>query len=134
VVKRWTELEQYLNEALGNVAAPPSAAVPAAMQQRSASDYAIEHAEYMVVVGAEQLLASIEALSAAELKMEESQADDDGTVADARDTVWEHVRGLRSDIYEFRKRRDRLSSVPCAPQEGAAGVALPREPEPKGGA
>jgi hypothetical protein len=75
---------------------------------RSDKDYAIEHAAYMAT-DAERLLAAIEALSAAELRLEESGEDDDGTVADARDNVWGATRSLRSGIYEFRKRRDRAA-------------------------
>lgn len=95
-----------------DAAQPSQAPVVQAVQvgpERTPQDYAIEHAEYMAVNG-ESLLAAIEALSAAELKQEETGEDDDGAVADARDDVWSATRALRSGIYEFRKRRDRASS------------------------
>ena len=106
--------EQLTAFALGIEAAaqPSQAPVVQAVQvgpERTPQDYAIEHAEYMAVNG-ESLLAAIEALSAAELKQEETGEDDDGAVADARDDVWSATRALRSGIYEFRKRRDRASS------------------------
>lgn len=94
----------------------PKAQAEPLTDERTQQDYAIEHAEYMAK-DADQLLQAIEALSAAEAKREE--ADDDtpeleGAVHDARDVVWERVRGLREGVYEFRKRRGRaLSQQPA---------------------
>ena len=82
---------------------------PSAAQARTPTDFALEFAEYMAT-GAEQLLASLDALSAAELVREET-GEDDGDVHDARDDVWGNVSSLRSAIYEFRKRRDRIDST-----------------------
>jgi hypothetical protein len=90
--------------------APQAEAVQA--PERTAKDYAIEHAEYMAT-DAERLLEAINALSAAELLQEEAD-EDDGTVADARDDVWSATRSLRSGIYEFRKRRDRARTLASA--------------------
>ena len=78
---------------------------------RTPQDYAIEHAEYMAKK-AEHLLTAIEALSAAELALEESdETEDQGAVADARDVVWDAHRSLNAGIYEFRKRRDRAAAM-----------------------
>ena len=85
------------------------------LRERTPTDYALEHAEYMAKDG-DELLSALEALSAAELVLEESGEDDDGAVADARDAVWGRVRALRSGLYEFRKRRDRARSL-AAPKE-----------------
>ena len=78
----------------------------AAAGERSPTDYALEFAEYMAK-GAEQFMKALNEEDALRLRREESDDVDDDTIYDAGTSRSEAMRGLRSDIYEFRKRRDR---------------------------
>lgn len=92
-----------------------------APRERSAADYAIEHAEYMAA-SAERLVESINNLVLAERQRDEIEGDEpegivaasDHAVDSARETVDEHMRGTVNRIYEFRKRRDRALAAPLA--------------------
>lgn len=79
---------------------PMLAAAPSHSQQsaRSPQHYAIEHAEYMAVSG-EQLMDYLNEIA----------NEDDGVLV-PDDRFGDYIGGLRSGVYEFRKRRDRCSS------------------------
>lgn len=64
---------------------------------------ALEFAEYLAN-GAERLLGAINAHGALTLRREDSDDVDDDTMHDAYAEIVEYQTGLRSDIYEFRKR------------------------------
>lgn len=95
---------------------------PTQHRDRTPQDFAIEFAEYMAK-GAEALITAINADAEVRLRIAESDDVSDDDEHDAQATVSEMQRALQSDIYEFRKRRDRAASTPSpAP---AVGVPLP---------
>lgn len=79
------------------------------LADRSPQDYAIEHAEYMAK-DAEALLLALEQEDALRLRRAESDDVDADEVYDAGVSRAELATGLRSGIFEFRKRRDRAAS------------------------
>ena len=81
---------------------------------RTPQDFAIEFAEYMAK-GAEALITAINADAEVRLRIAESDDVSDDDEEDAQATVSEMQRALQSDIYEFRKRRDRAPSTPASP-------------------
>ena len=76
-------------------------------RQEEPTARALEHAEYLAK-GAEALLESVNAYFA-----------EDGDEQAKQEAMTDHMRGLRCDIYEFRKRRDKV----------AAPAAVAREPQ-----
>jgi hypothetical protein len=108
--------------------ASPSAAIPDA---RTATDYALEHAEYLAK-GAEQFIEDVNLLAQCEQQRDELQGDDPEGVVDAadhaidsaKDGVDEGMRSLRNRIYEFRKRHARATDrrEPATGEPGPAGT------------
>lgn len=83
---------------------------------------ALEFAEYLAK-GAEQLLDAVNVLA------EVRESDEDGEIEpraehEAETTVSEYMSGLRSDIYEFRKRRDRCDQLSTAATPSAVKEQL----------
>lgn len=81
------------------------------MSDRTPTDYALEHAEYMATA-AERLLDAINAEGALQLRQ-----DVDGDVSDDEfsEANWERgesMSALSNRIYEFRKRRDSAAAAP----------------------
>lgn len=74
--------------------------------ERTAKDYAIEFGEYLAR-GAEELLQALNHHGDLLFRQEEGEDIDDDDLFHARELVAEFKDGLRRDIYEFRKRRDR---------------------------
>lgn len=74
--------------------------------ERSASDYAIEHGEYLAR-SAEHMIEKVNTLAEAELRREDSDDDSDSDVDDARGDVTEALGSLRNAIYGFRTRAKR---------------------------
>ncbi|CAN7361888.1 hypothetical protein LJR118_002137 [Acidovorax sp. LjRoot118] len=74
--------------------------------ERTAKDFAIEFGEYLAR-GAEQLLQALAIHDVLLMHIEEGEEIDQSELDEAREAVSEHRRALSSDIYEFRKRRDR---------------------------
>lgn len=74
--------------------------------ERTAKDFAIEFGEYLAR-GAEQLLQALAIHDVLMMHIEEGEEFDQSELDEAREAVSEHRRALCSDIYEFRKRRDR---------------------------
>lgn len=96
---------------------------PISSDTRSPTDYALEHAEYLAR-GAEQLLSSINALAKVRDQVEQDTDNEMGDHAnrltDAETQLSEAAKGLQSDIYEFRKRRDRAQApAPVVSPKGA---------------
>ncbi|MDD0981334.1 hypothetical protein [Pseudomonas shahriarae] len=87
----------------------PAAAV---LSERSPKDYAIEHAEYMAK-SADDVLAQFQAYGLALLAVDEGGDDGEGELFEnvdaARSDLQESLLNLRSMVYEFRKRRDRIA-------------------------
>lgn len=83
--------------------------------ERTAKDYAIEHAEYMAQ-DAERMLSAINALNAQ--RDEDGDAFDESALEQAQQSVSEAFGAMRSGIYEFRKRRDRAMQAQAAPGAG----------------
>lgn len=79
----------------------------------------IEHAGYMATA-AEALMRALNDEDAARLRREESDDVDDDTVYDAGTTRSEYATKLRSAIYEFRKRRDRVAIAAHGTADGGA--------------
>lgn len=95
-----------------------------AADTRSPTDYALEHAEYLAR-GAEQLLSSINALAMLRDQVDQDSdnvlGDHGDLLSEAETHLSEAAKGLQSDIYEFRKRRDRAQApAPAALAKGAA--------------
>lgn len=87
------------------------------LPERMPIDYALEFAEYMAK-GAEALLESLNARDAYRLSIEDSGADVEPEDMQGHDeAVNDHLSGLRRDVHEFRKRRDRAARTAL---EGAA--------------
>ncbi len=86
------------------LAAAPEAPVTT---ERSNKEYAIEHAEYMAK-SADDVLAKFQAYGLALLAVDEGGDDGKGELFEAIDTargdLQESLVGLRSMVYEFRKR------------------------------
>lgn len=96
------------------------------MTQRTPTDYALEFAEYMAK-GAEQLIDAVNALATAEQRRDEGCDDElidlDDLVNQAQDECTEYLAGLRSDIHQFRTRRDRAARLAAEqPAEDAASL------------
>lgn len=78
---------------------------------RSAKDYAIEHAGYMATT-AKLLLDAINEEDRARMVHDERGSELSGRVLDSRmASRGEMVLALRTDIYEFEKRRDRAAII-----------------------
>lgn len=90
----------------------------------------LEFAEYMAK-GAEQFLAALNKLYAAEDHLEDGEHDEESrqAVDTAREAISDMWRSLECDIYEFRKRaaKVRLPAVEAEPD--SAVPALMREPQ-----
>ena len=74
---------------------------------------AVEFAHYLAN-GAERLIEAANARDLIQMRIdegEETEEDLEALLADAQETVGEFTRGLRGDIYEFRKRADRIGPV-----------------------
>lgn len=74
--------------------------------ERTAKDYAIEFGEYLAR-GAEQLLQAHCAHEELLARQDDGEGIDEDEVYAACEVVAELTTALRTDIYEFRKRRDR---------------------------
>lgn len=100
VLAFWCRIEQ-----------PERAAVE--VQERSPKDYAIEHAEYMAA-SADQVIAEYQAYGLALMAVDEGGDDGESelfdTIDSAREDLQEALVTLRSRVYEFRKRRDRIAT------------------------
>lgn len=86
---------------------------------------AVEFAHYLAK-GAERLIEATNARELIQMRIdegEETEEDLEVALADAQETVGEYTRGLRGNIYEFRKRADRIGT-------GAAPAAVPPAPAP----
>lgn len=90
----------------GSADAPPT---------RSAKDYAIEHAEYMAESG-EHVITAVVALGEIYQRLDDGEGPDPQDIQNAESNVSEMLSGLRSGIYEFRKRRDRAVGSADAPE------------------
>lgn len=99
----------------------PKGATPAAAAEmpltdatgRTATDYALEFAEYLAK-HAEELLEAMNAEDALRLRREESDDVSDDDMHDAAADRVEQIRAVRNGIYEFRKRRDRAAKSRAA--------------------
>ncbi len=90
------------------------------MTDRTAHDYALEHAEYLAK-DVDRLLDAINALAEAEQKREEGIGNED-EVQRAQESLTEAFSSARSGVYEFRKRRDRaLSRTGASGDQGVHG-------------
>lgn len=81
---------------------------------------AIEFAEYMAK-DAEHLMDAMNALAVLYMDDDPDRDADTGDIEDAEQTVSEAVRGLRSAIYEFRKRADKATPNDGGQQTPACG-------------
>jgi hypothetical protein len=79
--------------------------------ERTPVDYVIEHAEYMAV-GGEMLLAAINEAHEVGERYDNEEATEE-EVAIVVEVLSEKMKGLLKGIYEFRKRRDRVISLPA---------------------
>lgn len=82
--------------------------VDRSVRTRTLEQLAIEHAEHMAT-GAEHMLDALELLN----ELNDEDRDEEATIdeiMDAEMRLHEAIRGLRSDIYEFRKRAERTTS------------------------
>lgn len=92
-------------------------------------DKAVEFAHYLAK-GAERLIEAVNTRDAILMRIEEgeeTEEDLEAALADAHEAVSEFTQGLRGDIYEFRKRADRISPV-AAPAAGSAAPAPASSP------
>lgn len=88
--------------------------------ERSAKDYAIEHAEYLAQA-VEAYMTARAALDAAVVAYAETDGDDEQQRMDEADAVAsEHFNGLRGAIYEFRKRAERAKAPSPSSDTGAS--------------
>ena len=91
---------------------------------------AVEFAHYLAK-GAERLIEAANARDLIQMRIdegEETEEDLEVALADAQETVSEFTQGLRGDIYEFRKRADRIAPVggpAAAPAAPAPAPTLP---------
>lgn len=86
---------------------------------------AVEFAHYLAK-GAERLIEAVNARDLIQMRIdegEETEEDLDAALAGAHEAVSEFTRGLRGNIYEFRKRADRIGTA-------AAPAAAPATPAP----
>lgn len=118
-------LREMLKAAPAGWFATPAAAaeMPKPTNERTATDYALEFAEYLAK-DAERLLEAMNAEDALRLRREESDDVSDDDMHDAAADRAEQIRAVRNGIYEFRKRRDRAAKA------RAAEMAQPAAPEP----
>lgn len=101
----------------------PASAQPSSSAERSANDYAIEHAGYLVT-SAEHAIAQIHAMALTKQQLEEGEASDDDYQA-AEATLGDHLRDLACRIHDFRKRRDRaLADKQAGSGHGPAETTL----------
>ena len=101
-----------------------------AFDQLAASAKALEFAHYLAK-GAEHLIEAVNARDELLQKIEEGEADADGALENANQAVVEFVRGLRTDIYEFRKRAARIA--PAETQQSQAAAAPSAAPAARRG-
>lgn len=106
--KRRSNIDKY------RVVTKTPSPIAAALSERSAKDYAVEHAEYMAT-SADHVFAEYQAYGLALLAVDEGGDDGEGelfeAVDSARQDLEEALVTLRSRVYEFRKRRDRIDAV-----------------------
>ena len=108
--------------------ASDTTSAPAA--SRTATDYALEFAEYLAR-GAEHLIEAVCADAEVRLRIAESDDVDDDTEHDAQASVDEALRSLRDRIGQFRSRRDRAARAAlAAPAAQEAEPAVPWTPGP----
>lgn len=100
--------------------------------QISQLNKAVEFAHYLAK-GAERLIEAANARDLIQMRIDEgdeSEEDLESALAGANESVGEFTRGLRSDIYEFRKRAERIepgpkaASVDAAPEASAPATAV----------
>lgn len=104
--------------AQGYAQASAHSALPSTTGSRTPADYAMEHGEYLAA-GAEQLLKALAAQQALEMDLEEVGSlseEQEAALSSAQQATSEATRGLRSDIYEFRKRHQRAIEAAKAAQ------------------
>lgn len=113
---RSQEHTALLKDCRAALSSPP----PQGAQEPYPAAKAIEFAEYMAKV-AEQLLEALNALHAVREEKDQFNDGDEGNRSwesiradedDAEQTLSDHLRGLRSDIYEFRKRAAKVAASP----------------------
>lgn len=88
---------------------------------------AVEFAHYLAK-GAERLIDAANARDLIQMRIdegEETEEDLEAALANAQETVSEFTRGLRGDIYEFRKRADRIAPVGGPAAAPAPASTLP---------
>ncbi len=88
---------------------------------------AVEFAHYLAK-GAERLIETANARDLIQMRIdegEETEEDLEVALADAQETVSEFTQGLRGDIYEFRKRADRIAPVGGPAAAPAAPLPTP---------
>lgn len=82
------------------------------MSDRTPTDYALEHAEYMAKT-AERLLDAMNAADEARMRLDDDEGDNEESLRiaseQADDLCSEYRQTLSNKIYEFRKRRDRAA-------------------------
>lgn len=92
---------------------------------------AVEFAHYLAK-GADQMLEAASARDAIQLRIDEGEEDLEVELADANETVFEYSRGLRSDIYEFRKRAERIGVDTVQAADSAGAAPAPSQAAPPG--
>lgn len=105
----WLRLESLPTRDSQPRPTPGDLSKPALPAEPYPASKALEFAEYMAK-GAEQLINAINAEDALRLRREESDDVAEDVIYDASASRSEFVRGLRDDIYEFRKRRDKVAA------------------------
>lgn len=102
-----------------------------ALPARTPQDFAIEHAEYMAK-GAEWLLDRIDLEYRARIVHDMRGTEwSGGILRECADTTGEAAHGLRSCIYEFRKRRDRAACIQAAGAQKQDELTLTSPPVPQ---
>ncbi|KWT69531.1 MULTISPECIES: hypothetical protein [unclassified Variovorax] len=96
---------------------------------------AVEFAHYLAK-GAERLIEAANARDLIQMRIdegEETEEDLEASLSHAQETVSEFTQGLRGDIYEFRKRADRIGPIavpaaaPVAPAQAPTLMAVASE-------
>lgn len=118
LISAQAELRAAMEQARAALSTTPEAAKDAT--GRTPKDYAIERAGYMAKAG-EQLMEAINEQTDLLIRREESDDVDDSAIQAAGVAVFDAMSGLRLQIYEFRKRRDRANTTKRADNVGAAG-------------
>jgi len=93
---------------------------------------AVEFAHYLAK-DAEEFLVAVNERDALLLKIEEGEEVDEATLQHANESVVEFTRGLRSGVYEFRKRAERIASQDGEAVRGAAATESTVAPAAPGG-